>query len=207
LKKGLIKKRKIGKLIKSITKNKNIYLTNLRVMNNEECRILNANDFNKLKNKLNKFNLNKFKIYNKNYLKNLHLIGLKKKTNKNLILKFVYKIKRNKDKYFFGKRLKKKYSYYLSKLIKKQKFKISTIITKLKLKLLKVRKVFFLLIIQNMKNKFLTSFSILSVKGKGNCYTDELLIFLKKYMFLKYILTGGEEKNYHNVYKSNNKFL
>jgi hypothetical protein len=144
-----------------------------------------------------KFELMKLKKKNKiGYLKNLRLMKLKKKAVEKLTLKIIYLKKKKRKNLSYKKRINKLHYRAFKPSLRKKRFKLINLIVKIKLKLLKIRKIFLLFIIQNLKNKFWLSFSILS---KNNNFTNDMLVFLKKYMFLKKHILISEKATYKSI--------
>lgn len=131
-------------------------------------------------------------------MKNLSLVSLKDR-KKNILLFKLFLLRRKflRKKNYYDAILEKKPIKFWNSYYRKNKYKLKNYVSKLNLQLMYVRKLFLLLIIQNLKNKFLISFSILS---EDYTFTDDMLIFIEKYMFIKYLLKH-EDINYieHNA--------
>jgi len=134
-----------------------------------------------------------------NFFQITRLMKRKKKAAKILALKFLYSQMKKKTQFKNRKKrraLVKQRLWSLKQSTRKKRFKLRDLIVKIKLKLLKIRKIFLLFIIQNLKNKFWLSFSILS---KNDSFTEDMLIFLKKYFFLKKFILKSEKATYKSI--------
>lgn len=126
-------------------------------------------------------------------------IDLIKKRSKRFMLKVFHHInKKPKINIKFRNYLMKKPVKVIKAEMKRRRYKLKNFMDKIKLKLIKVRKVFLLLIVQNLKNKFWLSLSILS---NNDDLEYHMLSFLNKYLVLKKYILRNNGINYKKFYK------
>jgi hypothetical protein len=134
-----------------------------------------------------------------NYLRSMNSFKASKKKAKLLMLKLLAekKIKTKVNKYKMPLQKRKRKHHYKS-LIRRKRFQYANLMVKIKFKLLKIRKIFLLFVLQNLKNKFWASFSLLSKDANCN-YTYDMLVFLKKYMLLKKYILKSDKSVYSSI--------